>query len=163
MIRQYNEIEIAIFDKVHSLIINDVHYFNISRSFENYYNMMLDGIKYYESIEDYKKAKDFQDNINRYISVIPKNIDEALKYMINAIKEKQLDNILTIDTYTLAINLHHKTGYTISDMWLLNRDISPLRQYIVDNYQLENVDQIINLLLTKYVNAVKSKLELEQK
>ena len=136
-----------------------VHYFHISQSFENYYYMLKEALEYYKSIEDFESCGVFENNLKQYIDGIPKDIEAAIKYMVESVVHRDLGNFLDIDTYTLAINMHQKTGFAIMDMWLLRHPISPLTQYCTKKFNTENPDEIVNKILTKYIDALKATLQ----
>jgi len=135
---------------------NNVHYFNFCRSLEYYYLLIQDAIKYYESLGDYESCIILEKNIQEYISEIPKDTNNAITYMVEIVANRELGDFHEIDTYTLAINMHQKTGKILKDIWLLDYNVSPLRQYYIEKYNITNVDKIINTLLIKYIDALKS-------
>lgn len=156
----YTQSQKALFSIFLDNIEKGVHFFQISKSFENYYLMIEDAIDFYKSNEDFKSCAILKNNIDNYLSVIPKNINEAIKFMIDSVGERNLGDFRSIDTYSLAINMHHTTGLTIKDMWLLQYPISPLRQFCEDTFGIQNTDEIINKIITIYIDTLKSMLDI---
>jgi hypothetical protein len=122
---------------------------------------LKESISFYEKLEMYENCAILKKYLDYYLNLIPNNLNEALDYLVTLTPEKlkNLDNVLQIDDFSIAIDLHHSVGRTVIDWWLLRLDVSPLVQYYEKEYDLKNEDRICHDILLKYVKIIKSKLK----
>lgn len=130
-------------------------------SFEQYYFIVQKTIEYYTEQEDYKSCNILKAELSKWIDKIPKNTNEAIKFLIESTHDINKTTINQLETFSLAINMHKTTGAMIIDLWLLRFQESPLRQYYEKEHKIKNHDQIANDILMKYIEAYKAKVEAE--
>ena len=152
-----DEKEKQFFEYVYDIISKDKYYYFISESFEEYYFILIDTIEYYEKLEEYEKCAVLKKNIDSYFEKIPKNIDEAIEYLIDITPEEKLKEFIKIDEFSFAIELHPTVGKKMIDMWLLRNEKSPVRNYFLKEYKMKNPDEIANTILKNYISFVKAK------
>lgn len=140
---------------------NDVPYFWIYDSFEQYYYVLNEALDFFSKKEDYSACEVIHRNLKNYLEKIPTSSEEAIKFLIDSTSQKIYDKISDTNTFSLAINLHQSTGMRIIDLWLLRYDESPLTRYYKENYNISNADEIANDIIVKYIEALKAKIELE--
>ena len=148
-----------VFSNIQESIKSGLHYRKICKSFEDYYFMTQDAIKHYSKEEDFDSCLLFKNALDKFVEEIPKNLDEAIKYIISTSKIRDIEYFQNLDTFSLAINMHQPIGMLIMDIWLLRYDISPLRQYCVKKFETENADEIVNRILKIFIDTLKNTFE----
>jgi hypothetical protein len=152
-----DEKEKQFFEYVYDIVLKDKYYYFISESFEEYYFIMIDTIEYYEKLEQYEKCAILKKNIDSYIKKIPKNIDEAIEYLVSITPENKIDDFEKFDEFSFAIELHPTVGKKIIDIWLLRNEKSSVRNFFLKEYKMKNPDEIANTILKNYISFVKAK------
>jgi hypothetical protein len=153
--------EIQFFDYILNAAKEHKSYMFITESFEEYYFILKEAISFYENLEMYENCGILKKYLDYYLKLIPNNLDEALDYLVTLTPEKlkNIENVLQIDDFSIAIDLHHSVGRTVIDWWLLRLNVSPLVQYYEKEHDLKNEDRICHDILLKYVKIIKSKLK----
>jgi hypothetical protein len=153
--------EVQFFDYILNAAKEHKSYMFITESFEEYYFILKESISFYEKLEMYENCGILKKYLDYYLNLIPNSLNEALDYLVTLTPEKlkNIENVLQIDDFSIAIDLHHSVGRTVIDWWLLRLDVSPLVQYYEKEYDLKNEDRICHDILLKYVKIIKSKLK----
>jgi hypothetical protein len=152
--------EVQFFNYIYDVAKENKSYMSITPSFEEYYFILKETMAFYEKLEMYEKCIILKNHLDTYLKLIPNNVNEALDYLVKLTpdKLKNIENILEIDDFSIAIDLHHSVGRTIIDWWLLRLPISPMVEYYEKQYDIKNEDKICHDILLKYVKIVKSKI-----
>ena len=152
--------EIQFFDYILSAAKEQKSYMFITSSFEEFFFILKESISFYEKMEIYENCAILKNYLDRYIKLIPKNLNEALDYLIELTPEtvvKNFDNLEEVDDFSFALDFHHSVGKTLIDWWLLKHPISPLVEYYKQEYNMKNADRICHDILLKYVSIAKTK------
>ena len=150
-----------LFENILQKVKDGINWIRVYDSFESYYYMIHQAIKYFESKEDYESCALLRKNIKMWIDKIPTDMDGAIKFLIESTPKTHSFVFSVKKTFSLALSLHRSTGAMIIDLWLLRYDESPLKQYFVNKHNIDDADEIANKILIAYIDAYKSKLEAE--
>lgn len=154
--------EIDFFNHIYDAAKDKKSYMFITESFEEYYFIIKEAISFYESIELYENCSVLKNHLNTYMDLIPKNLNEALDYLITLTPEnvvKNFDNLEAVDNFSFALDFHFSVGKYLIDWWLLKHSISPLVKYYEENYQIKGADRICHDILLKYFEVAKAKFK----
>ena len=154
--------EIQFFDYILNAAKEHKSYMFIAESFEEYYFILKETISFYEGIDMYENCAIVKKYLNSFLELIPKNLNEALDYLIELTPEKvvkDFDNLEEVDDFSFALDFHFSVGKTLIDWWLLKHPISPLVEYYKKEYDMKNADRICHDILLKYVSIAKAKFK----
>lgn len=154
--------EIQFFDYILNAAKEKKSYMFITASFEEFFFILKESIKFYEEKEMYENCGILKDYLNSFLELIPKSLNEALDYLIELTPEKvvkDFDNLEEVDDFSFALDFHHTVGKTLIDWWLLKHSVSPLVKYYEEHYKLKNADRICHDILLKYVSIAKTKFK----
>lgn len=161
-INQKLDFEAIFYSELVKKILAGETYVTIFRTFDKYYGIAKEALAYYQKKGDYEACTILRNNLDMYIDNIPTSIEEAIKGMIEEVDGNNMvifEKLPQMETYSVAINLHHSLGLGLIDRWLLRNEDSPLRQYITQKHQITNPDEMANKIITTYINALKATLE----
>ena len=149
-----------LFDNILTKVERGLHWLFIYDSFEQYYYVLKQAIAHYEELENYEACAVLAKNLKDCLKKIPKNVNEAVDYLVESTPETHRHLFKGRNTFSLAINLHKTTGMRIIDLWVLRFEDSPLRQHYSEVHGITNHDEIANDILIKYIDAVKDVIKM---
>lgn len=140
------------------------HYLRYVPTLKDYYSLLGSCVEYFKEKEEFEKCELLSKARKDSLKEIPTSLNEALKFMIDSLKDTKtpIEVILSLDTKSLVEFSIPTVGKTLKDQWLLDEDISPLRQHLIRRGENPKGDNLLRGVLTKYYESLKAKLEYER-
>lgn len=153
--------EADFFNTVYKMVASGRDFYSVSESFTEYYNIVIEAIKFFEEVEEYEKCAVLKENMDTYFEKnIPKNFDEALEYMFSIdLKNKDtMRAVVTSNKIDLFVtDLMPTIGEKLIDIWLLKTKKSPLVKFYRENRKISSTDNleiaktIVKEVITEFV------------
>lgn len=155
-------------DEAYNLVYQRVktgwHYLSYVPTLKDYYSLLGSCIEYFKEKEEFEKCKVLTKARKNSLKEIPSSVNEALKFMIDSLKDTTapIEVILSLETKQLVDFSIPTVGKTLKDQWLLDEDVSPLRQHLIQRGENPEGDNLLRGVLTKYYESLKAKIEYER-